>query len=129
MSNWPILVSVLIALATVGSTLFAGKAQARKFRAEASKLGAEEVEVYTEASTNLVRELRAEVVATKEELRQTKEELRRTLSMLDDMARKTHQQDLLVDDLTTKLEAAHARATYWEQEFARVTNAPPRGGI
>lgn len=140
-NNWPVLVSVLLALAALGTNLWTGRAQAAKLRTEAQKVkveaagteattgkvGAEEIEIYVEASVGLVRELRTELTATKKELHETQRELQETRALVQELKRKTEEQEQLADVLTRKMEETNARALYWEQQFNRATNAPPKG--
>lgn len=130
----PILAAIAGILA-FGGSLWAGYWNLKRIRSEASHLQAKDVKIYTDTASELIEplrkemnEARTEATAAKNEAKLAKDEAEKLRSQIKEMSRDLQAQQIMVTEATENLQAANARAEFWEREFHRV-NKPPGGGM
>jgi septal ring factor EnvC (AmiA/AmiB activator) len=128
----PIIAAIAGILAFAGS-LWAGYWNLKRIRSQAEHLQAKDVQIYTSTASELIEplrkemnEARAEATLAKDEAKKAKEEAESLRAQIREMSRDLQAQQLMVAEATENLNAANARATFWENEFHRV-NRPPGG--
>lgn len=126
----PILAGVAGILAFAG-TVWAGIWSLKRIRAEAAHLQAKDVQIYTSTAAEMIeplrremKEARDEAEAAKNEAKKAKVEAEDLRRQLQEMGRDLQSQQIMVTEATNNLNAANARAVFWENEFHRV-NQPP----
>lgn len=130
-------VPILAAIAGIlafGGSLWAGYWNLKRIRSEASHLQAQDVRIYTDTASELIEPLRREMNSARDEAAKArieatkaKEEAEELRNQIKEMGRDLQAQQIMVAEATENLQAANARAEFWEREFHRV-NKPPTGG-
>lgn len=120
-------VSSIVGLIALVASIVNGLGQRRKIEAEVANLPVANVTIYADAARTMMEPLRKELELTQLECEKLRGRVRELATTVQEQDRKLQEQGLLVDDLTSKLEAANRAAAWYKSEFNRITSPPPKG--
>lgn len=103
-------IGTLLVTAGFGVGLFTIRAQNKKLTAEAHHLDISNVEVFTGAAKEMLGPLRTELKEARAELADAKEQIK-------ELSAEVEHQRQVINETTTKLEAANRRADYYQKAF------------
>src|ERR1700753_3416816 len=103
-------IGTLLVTAGFGVGLFSIRSQNKKLSAEATHLDVKNIEVFTGAAKDLLDPLRTEVADTRKELAEAQKQI-------TELSAEVEHQRQVINQTTTKLEAANRRADYYQKAF------------